>query len=531
MKILAYIVLPVLLCTQVCKSNAQTSKTSSPIFTSESTSVNQTSLVADIFSTSGLTPNHLSGLVIVNQDQSNRRSSYQIYSDSTSGVKKFVNDVQSLDATVLFNTAYTNINSYDARPNIISSLTEINNGSSIEPGKTTFSSLNMSGTINLSNGMDLNKFFILHVKGDLNIADNTVFTMTKGTAFKNVYIYVDGSVTIGKNAFIPANFISQGDISVDMGSFTARLYSNGTVSLGSCVSVNILNDTDGDTVPDYMDDYPNVSSKSSDNIIPSQTVAFEDLWPSTGDFDMNDMVVACDYNLVTNAQNNLVEVVARYSLIATGGVLHNGFAVQFPMFNPSDVTVLEDPSLVASFGVLEPLEKNTTVINFFTDMRKEMIDWNTKTSADITHFSAPTTYAVCFKLKKPVPFNTVKTSLFDPFIFRYNGTSRIEIHLPGKQPTSLADTKLFKTGNDNTTPGTSNTYMTAKQLPFAIMLPTTVAKGFKYPLETHDVCKVYLNFQAWAQSGGTLSKDWYSNTAASYRNTPLIYAKPASIIK
>jgi LruC domain-containing protein len=51
-----------------------------------------------------------------------------------------------------------------------------------------------------------------------------------------------------------------------------------------------------------------------------------------------------------------------------------------------------------------------------------------------------------------------------------------------------------------------------------------VPSSFAYNIETKDILKAYLKFGAWAESGGTLFKDWYKDTAG-YRDNSLLYLK------
>ena len=57
-------------------------------------------------------------------------------------------------------------------------------------------------------------------------------------------------------------------------------------------------------------------------------MAFEDLWPAYGDYDMNDLVVNIRFNRVTNAQNQVVDLINLYDVQAVGGSLRNGFGFQ-----------------------------------------------------------------------------------------------------------------------------------------------------------------------------------------------------------
>ena len=69
-------------------------------------------------------------------------------------------------------------------------------------------------------------------------------------------------------------------------------------------------DSDGDGVSDEFDQYPTDPARAYNSYWPSKrtyaTIAFEDEWPKTADYDMNDLVVNYRYNFVSNANNVIV---------------------------------------------------------------------------------------------------------------------------------------------------------------------------------------------------------------------------------
>jgi LruC domain-containing protein len=67
-------------------------------------------------------------------------------------------------------------------------------------------------------------------------------------------------------------------------------------------------------------------------------LAFEDNWPSKGDYDFNDVVVDYNINTVTNAQNQVVEVIGEFTLRASGATYNNGFGFQLDNIAPNKVT-------------------------------------------------------------------------------------------------------------------------------------------------------------------------------------------------
>lgn len=273
-------------------------------------------------------------------------------------------------------------------------------------------------------------------------------------------------------------------------------------------------DTDGDGVADAIDDYPSDATKAHNNYYPSSTgaatAAFEDQWPTKGDFDLNDVVVSYRYNVVTNAANNVVSVAGTYTLSATGGSLGNGFGVQFPV-NRSNVSG-------TTGGTLEEGQTKAVVL-IFNNMRDEMANWNTVPGAST---STPRTYSIAFNVSSGPSISTFGLSGYNPFIWNFGlGANRgREIHLSGHAPTDLANTAYFGTADDSTVASASRYYLTKTGLPYAIEIPVM---PFSYPKETIDITQTYLHFAQWAQSGGTSYTDWYSNTATGYRNTANIY--------
>lgn len=489
--------------------------------------VSSTKMVAisgTVFTSSGPIESTISGLINVSSTLGSLK--YKIEADSISLNKKLISSYTGASPAVLYANAKANLDNFSA-PNVLTK-----NGSmtltdgSVDAGISTYNgNLTINSSITFNDATDTTQVFIIRVNGNLNISAEAVLQMEAGSSFSHVYFQVSGTTTIGKNSFAPAQFISANKITLGMGAQSGILYSNGAISIGSGSSVNTMFDTDGDGIEDDQDDFPNQVTKSNNNFISRQTLAFEDLWPATGDFDMNDMVISFDYNMITNSVGNLVEIIGNYQLIATGGVLHNGFGVQFPMLGAKDIKMCYEPSPATNTGVQEALQDSAVVI-FFSDMRKEMTDWNTLENA--THFSAPTLYTVSFRVTKPIAYNKIYTNGFNPFIYRMSGNSRSEVHLPGRQPTSLADNSTFLKLDDNTIKGTKNTYLTKTGLPYVIMLPTSI-NPFQYPVETKDISKTYLHFNEWARSLGLLFPDWYSNTATGYRNNSNIYTVPATI--
>lgn len=119
-----------------------------------------------------------------------------------------------------------------------------------------------------------------------------------------------------------------------------------------CSILQAAIDADGDNIADVDDDYPNDSTKASNNYTPSlndfYTLAYEDLWPGQGDYDFNDLVVDYNFNEITNGDNEVVEIVATFYVRAVGGAYNNGFAIQFDNLTPSDIASVTGQSITGN---------------------------------------------------------------------------------------------------------------------------------------------------------------------------------------
>ena len=286
------------------------------------------------------------------------------------------------------------------------------------------------------------------------------------------------------------------------------------ISTTGISTLPVSNDTDGDGIKDTDDEYPADPLRAFNNYYPSATgkasVAFEDLWPYKGDYDLNDVVVDYRYKVVTNSTNKVKDVKANYTLRASGGIIENSFAVEFPTLrgNISNIT-----------GAALEVGQTNAVVTVFSNSRYEMRDWNTYqnvTPVDTVN------YNINFTLTTPVSLASFGLNEYNPFIWgNSHGKDRgFEIHLSGKNWTGLANTSLLGTGHDDTKLNGSKTYLTPDNLPFAINIP----ERFAYPIESADITTAHLKFAAWAQSGGTLFTDWYKNNSGN-RNSSNIYTR------
>lgn len=289
-----------------------------------------------------------------------------------------------------------------------------------------------------------------------------------------------------------------------------------------------VEDTDHDGVPDVIDEYPTDPLRAYNRYYPSETIwgtlAFEDQWPSEGDYDLNDLVVSYRYKFVINGSNKVVDVVSELKPVAAGASFQNGFGIQFP-FQPSVVGSSAGQKLsagsyvsLASNGV-EAGQSQAVIIPFDTYRTV----FNSSSSYINTNANAAKINSDTVRVK--LTFNSPQSDSFtsgvpfNPFMISNMERGR-EVHLVGANPTSLGNVNLAADGKYKINVAAGKYYITTENKPFALNFVT----DFKYPLEKINIAEGYVHFSEWAASGGNLYKDWYLEKTG-YRKTEKLYTK------
>lgn len=377
---------------------------------------------------------------------------------------------------------------------------------------------NLKGTFNLHNGAMFSTKYLIAVDGIIEAkgADTSlVKVLTSSNSgvdangsgkFRGLLQYCDPSRTIRASQFI--NGAKQA-----CGVYIAKTNCN-TVGNGAAPTV----DTDGDGVPDALDDYPNEPDKAFNNYSLNYndggcTLAFEDSWPLKGDYDLNDIVITYRYLLVTDHNNKVVQIKADYDLHATGGTFNNGAGIQF------NIPAAKAKNFSGPNGTYLEANQDSVVLILFTNSRAQQENWNTFLTQPVSPVKS---FAISFDIENGPTLSSLGIGSYNPFI--WNNTSGYgrgyETHLYGKNPTKLANSSLYGTGDDNSVSG--DKYSTVNKLPWAIELPMA---PFIYPLEKVSITSSYLKFSSWASSGGTLNVDWYINNLPGYRNESKLYIR------
>ena len=294
------------------------------------------------------------------------------------------------------------------------------------------------------------------------------------------------------------------------------------VETGNCPPVTPSADADNDGVNDVVDDYPNDPLRAID-VVYSGNLGYEDLWPSQGDYDFNDLVMGYEITHVLNSQNLVVDVKADWTIRAVGAGFNNGFGWAFKNISPtavSSVNGTNTPGGIVNIGAngVESGQSKATVI-VFDDVFNEIQPAGGSFINTIkgNPYVNPVTKSVTVNFSSPQNSADLGLPPYNAFIF-VDGDRTKEVHLADNEPTDLADVNLLGTKSDDSNSGQGRYYKTKNNLPWAIH----IYGDYDYPVEYISIDDAHLNFGQWAQGGGTSLEDWYLNLPG-YRNLANIY--------
>lgn len=236
---------------------------------------------------------------------------------------------------------------------------------------------------------------------------------------------------------------------------------------------------------------PSVDPPSTLNNITTGILAFEDLWPSRGDYDMNDVMVEYKSTLYQNAlTGKAYRIVDEFTPLHNGGSLTSGFGYQLYKLGQDGVRSIQVDGPVG--WKIEADQSSPTILLF--DNVRSVIGKK---------------YTVTIELNDVDP--KLVASPYNPFIFVGNRDK--EVHMVNYPPTAKADKELFNTHDDVSNVSAGIYYISrykgeVELMPFGMNLPII---DFKLLADGEGV-KIYEtfpNFIGWVQSGGTKNKDWY----------------------
>lgn len=241
-------------------------------------------------------------------------------------------------------------------------------------------------------------------------------------------------------------------------------------------------------------------------------IAFEDLWPKKGDYDMNDVIVNYESSITTDDKNNIQKIVDKFTTVYDGADYVNGFGYELGIpQNMIGSVEVDRQGVAASYETnakgLESSEVEKSVVMLY-DNHKQAINKPITVTTTIAEGKAFKTDYMSYM----PPYN--------PFIIAKSnenkGQGRLEVHLPKMyKPTSLAGG--LGTEDDRSTANcwyVSNPDADGIQYPFAIAIAfTDDYTSFTPAAETVKISAFYTQFTDWVKTGGNKNKDWYKYPA------------------
>lgn len=297
--------------------------------------------------------------------------------------------------------------------------------------------------------------------------------------------------------------------------------------LGSykCAVADLANiDSDNDGVIDALDDFPNDPSAAEAKYTPSDigwgSLAFEDLWPSQGDFDFNDLVINYRFTQIANAANKVVRLEGKFRIKAIGASFRNGFGFKINV-DPNLISTVSGFNLTENYinldgkGIETGHSSGSTIIVFDDayDNIQKLGNGQYVNTEQGQPISVGDEINVIITFTNPIDPALLGSAPFNPFLI-VDGNRGRELHLAGMAPTDLMDLSIFNTLDDDSDLSSQRYYRTENNLPWAI----NVIHEFRYPEEEKAINTAYNFFNAWAQSSGNSYSDWYKDNAG-YRNT------------
>ncbi len=239
----------------------------------------------------------------------------------------------------------------------------------------------------------------------------------------------------------------------------------------------------------------------------SYTFASEDLYPSPGDFDMNDIVLGMDsvtYNYVE--KDRISYMIWHCTLRAVGATRQSGAAIQLDGLkdeNIQKVTYSKELSL-GNFNINSngtESKQTYAVVPLFDNAHRTLGCDNTSTILNAISKSPQwindvpfNSFDVKIECTSPVEELAIRIDNMNYFAIIGTKTPRTEIHLPHYNHTDL-----------------SNAPKVLQEVTKDYMWTIRVPGIFRYSHEWTSILEAYPEFKPWVQSGGNSNKEWYNN--------------------
>ena len=254
------------------------------------------------------------------------------------------------------------------------------------------------------------------------------------------------------------------------------------------------------------------------------TLAYEDNWPETADYDMNDLVLR--YRITEILKDGLVaKITISGQLMAVGASYHSGFAVRLfgvndELIDPTKTRLYYNTELQGS----DPQESGMDEASFI--LINDAIEVSSyscyffRTQNDCRE-NVGLEFELNFSFTTPIATENMPAMPYDPFLFAtpgyYHGPSfaqapgrSYEVHLADQAPTESFDTNFFTLAQDTSDPSSERYFKTVNNMPWALL----IYDEWQWPRERVDLTTAYPDFPDHTTSVGISNTDWYDSDNA-----------------
>lgn len=250
------------------------------------------------------------------------------------------------------------------------------------------------------------------------------------------------------------------------------------------------------------------------------TLAYEDNWPYTADYDMNDVVMHYRISEILR-DGNVERAYIKGRLGATGADYKNGFAVRLQGVQRDEIDqdktrqFHNDVQLEDSGLELDSNEAIFIVSPNLTALKTGNCAYHR------TQLDCKEDELFMFELHVSIDQGTDTSNMlgmpYDPFIFAtpgyYHGEGlplhpgrQWEVHLPDYAPTEkFNQDALWNLGVDASSPDEGIYFKTAENLPWALL----ITEEWHWPTERTDLVQAYPLFAEFAESAGGQATNWH----------------------
>lgn len=255
-------------------------------------------------------------------------------------------------------------------------------------------------------------------------------------------------------------------------------------------------DSDGDTVPDVYDAFPDDPDAAFATDFPADgtyTVAYEDLYgrANAGDADYNDFVAHYSLTEETNEDGLITRITGEATAVAKMA----GYTHRFGLFFRFDGEARL--SIRYNTRQKEPGDKPIKEVVPDKGEKERKGGRYVQDQADVVLFPSTnpavgrsSTFVLDFSENPQDPAN-INRAPYDPYLYVYN--TGHDVHLIGEEP--LPDS--INAGDDD--------FRDAEGYPWALLVPA----DWEHPDERQRIDEAYPAFTYWRESAGEYYPDWY----------------------